>query len=208
MQLKTRLITAIVFAFCMLTSVPSESQRPIDPVFFKPFVDGRNWILAENLEYEIGVSNVSVTVPPGFVTDFASIPPALHSLIQKEGRYLLPAVVHDYLYWKQTCTRKQSDQIFLIAMVEHGVSDFHRTAIINVVQAAGGFAWDDNAEERAAKKIRIVPKDRLKIPANTIWPEYRKLLTQDGEVDGPDTTISADFCARGDMSVERALREP
>ena len=86
------------------------SQQPIAPVDFRPFVDGRNWIVRQPLIYTIGISKNSVTISPGFVTDFASIPPALQSIIQQNGPYILPAVVHDYLYWKQTCTRGQSDQ--------------------------------------------------------------------------------------------------
>ena len=45
--------------------------------------------------------------------------------------------MHDYLYWKQTCTRAQSDQILMLAMIEHKVRDFHRFAIYEAVKAAG-----------------------------------------------------------------------
>ena len=76
------------------------------------------------------------------------------------------------------------------------------------VRAAGGFAWDGNARERAARLIRILPPDRLKIGANTLWPEYRLLLSQQGVVDGRDTVVPTGFCARGDMSVDDALQKP
>jgi len=37
------------------------------------------------------------TVPAGFVTDFASVPPAISWLIPSYGKYTLAAVVHDWL---------------------------------------------------------------------------------------------------------------
>ena len=201
-------VEVIVLWSALALAGPVDAQQPIDPVDFKPFVDGRNWIVRQPLTYTIGISNDSVTVPPGFVTDFASIPQVLQSIIRQNGLYLLPAVVHDYLYWKQTCTREQSDQILLLAMIENKVGDLHRIAIYEAVRAAGRFAWNENARERAAHLPRIIPPDHLTIGANTLWPEYRMQLAQQGVVDGPDTPIPASFCARGNMSVDDALRKP
>lgn len=197
-------------ALVTLLTVPliASSQQPIDPVDFRPFVDGRHWIVKQPLTYRVGVSTASVTVPVGFVTDFASIPQALQSIIRQNGLYILPAVVHDYLYWKQTCSREQADQILLLAMIENKVADIHRTAIHAAVRAAGGFAWDDNARERAARLLRILPKERMTITASTLWPDYRRELAQQGVVDGPDPEIPAAFCARADMSVSDALNTP
>lgn len=201
-------IRVVIVASTLALAGPAWAQQPIDPVDFRPFVDGRHWIVRQPLTYRIGVSNDSVTVPPGFVTDLASIPQVLQSIIRQNGLYLLPAVVHDYLYWKQTCTRAQSDQILLLAMIENKVRDFHRIAIYEAVKAAGSFAWDENARERAGRLLRIIPPDRLRIGANTLWPDYRLQLVQQGVVDGPDTLVPAGFCARGDMSVGDALGKP
>jgi hypothetical protein len=180
----------------------------MDPVDFKPFVDGRNWIVRERLTYRIGISQDSMTVPVGFVTDLASIPPALQSLIQQNGPYLLPAVVHDYLYWKQTCTRDQSDKIFLLAMIEHAVPEPQRFAIYQAVHFAGIFAWDENAQNRKSGLVRILPPDRQKISANMLWPSYQQELLRQRVSEGPDTLIPAAFCRRADMSVAEALGKP
>lgn len=184
------------------------AQQPIAPVDFRPFADGRHWIVRQPLVYRIGVSKDSITVPVGFVTDMASIPAALQSIIRQNGPYLLPAVVHDYLYWKQSCTRAQSDQIFQLAMIENKVPDVHRVAIYQAVRAAGGFAWEDNARERAMRLLRILPGERSQIGAETLWPEYQRRLKQESIVDGPDTPVAASFCARGDMTVSDALVTP
>src|SRR5215217_6020711 len=51
----------------------------------------------------------AVTVPEGFVTDFASIPRVFWSALRPDGLYTYPAIVHDYLYWEQTVTREVAD---------------------------------------------------------------------------------------------------
>lgn len=202
---RSRLAALVVVAWTALAAPTGQAQQIIDPVDFRPFADGKNWIVREPLVYRIGVSNDRVVVPVGFVTDFASIPPALQSIIQANGPYILPAVVHDYLYWKQTCTRAQADKILLLGMIENNVREIHRVAIHDAVVVAGGFAWDDNARERASGLIRILPADKQRVPSGVSWPEYRLTLAMQGVADGPDTPIAPGFCARADMPVDQAL---
>jgi hypothetical protein len=208
MSFARRIVIALAAGSMVAAATALRSQQPIDPVDFRPFVDGNNWIVRQPLVYRIGISNDSITVPVGFVTDLASIPQVLQSIIRQNGLYLLPAVVHDYLYWKQTCTREQSDQILLFGMIENNVSDIHRIAIYQAVRAAGSFAWEANARERTAGLIRILPADRMKIGATTLWPEYQLQLSKQGVASGPDSVIAAGFCARGDMTVADALQKP
>lgn len=197
---------AAIVAVVLGAAARVDAQQPMIQVDFRPFTDGRHWIVKEPLIYIVGASKESVTVPVGFVTDLASIPPALQSLIQQNGSYLLPAVVHDYLYWKQTCTRAQADGIFRLAMIEHKVSRVHQAAIFQAVRAAGEYAWSGNASERAAGRPRIIPPAYLKIPANVTWESYQQQLVAAGVAEGPDLPVSRTFCARGGMSIERALR--
>jgi hypothetical protein len=175
------------------------------PVDFRPFVDGRNWIVRQPLIYTIGISKDSLTVPAGFVTDFASIPQVFHSLLRQNGNYLLPAVVHDYLYWKQSCTREQSDQILLLGMIENKVPDLQRMAIYGAVRAAGGFAWDANTRDRTARLVRILPPERLNIGPNKLWPDYQRELLKAGVLDAADIPVAPSFCARADLPTENAL---
>ena len=197
-----------VAVLALLVATLAHAQQPIPPVDFRPFSDGMHWIVRQPLTYRIGVSQDSVTVPVGFVTDFASIPQALQSIIRANGPYILPAVVHDYLYWKQACTREQADKVLLLGMIENEVKEVHRVAIHDAVRIAGGFAWDDNARERASGLIRILPADRQRVPTGLSWPEYRLMLKSQGVGEGPDTAIAPAFCARADLSVDEALTRP
>lgn len=204
---KSMVLLAAVVSI-LIVHTPVRSQQPITPVFFKPFIDGRNWIVGEVLTYKIGISQDSITVPVGFVTDFASIPPALQSFIQQNGPSLLPAVVHDYLYWKQTCTKDQSDQILLLAMIEHKVPEAQRIAIYQAVHCAGIFSWEANARDRKAGLLRILPPDRQKLDTKTLWPAYRQQLLQEGVTEASDSLIPQAFCRRTDMSITDALTKP
>jgi hypothetical protein len=98
-------------------------------------------------------------------------------------------------------------QIFLLAMIENKVGPIHRTAIHSAVVAAG-FAWDDNARERAAGMVRVLPPDWQKITAATLWPLYRQEVMAAGVKEPAPPPIAPAFCERGDMSIDDALKRP
>jgi hypothetical protein len=62
------------------------SQQPIVPVPLTPFGDGEDSVLTQNLEYRVLQTTFVIVVPAGFVTDFASTPRALWSVIPPTGR--------------------------------------------------------------------------------------------------------------------------
>jgi uncharacterized protein DUF1353 len=192
---------------CAFAGFHLDAQSP-EPIDFKAFAEGRYWIVRQPITYVVGVSKESVTVPVGFVVELASIPPTLQSIIQQNGRYLLPAVVHDFLYWKQTCNRAQSDGILRLAMIEQNAAYLQWTAIYDVVRIAGSFTWDLNAMERKAGLPRIIPATHLQIPPAASWADYREDLFEAKVAEGPDGTMTPGFCARGDMPVDTALKTP
>jgi hypothetical protein len=144
------------------------------------FADDVDSVLAADLTYRVGNSGIAIIVPRGFVTDFASIPQPFWSLLSPHGRYSRAAIVHDYLYWTQSCSRAQADNLFLIAMQESGVDVTDRQAIYQAVSWGGQEAWGGNAAERQQGLPRLIPADRLPIPADLTWPEYRQQLQRDG----------------------------
>lgn len=208
LSLRRGVAACVLAALFISTAHGRQQPKAIDPVDFRPFVDGQHWIVRQPLTYRIGVSAQAITVPVGFVTDFASIPQALQSIIRQHGNYILPAVVHDYLYWNQSCTRTQADQIFLLAMIENKVGAVHQRAIHGAVAIAGTFAWDANTQERKQGLARILPRDRQSITANSLWPAYRLELAAAGVIEALHSPIAQTFCARGDMSIEDALSRP
>jgi len=103
-----------------------------------------------------------VSVPAGFVTDFASIPRGFRNVLSINGSHRLAAVVHDYLYAKSgkvlakanvyadgavidapapfdVCySRKDADKVFKVLMRLEGVSGFVAGTMYRAVRLFGG----------------------------------------------------------------------
>ena len=170
------------------------AQAPILPVPLTPFGDGQDSVLMADLSYRIGTSDFIVVVPAGFVTDFASTPRAIWSVLPPTGRYQLAAVVHDFLYWDQRCTREQADALLRVAMAESQVVPKQRDIIWAAVRSFGGAAWAANARAKAEGLPRIVPQTALPIPALLTWPEYRSQLFLGGLRSEATPTVAAGYC--------------
>ncbi len=104
--------------------------------------------LKETLTYHSKIGG-TIMVPAAFVTDFASIPRPVWSLISPEDPTILyPSVVHDYLYaqcgfisgW-QIFTREQSDDILREAMEVCGAAGWQRHVVHRAVRLFGGSHW-------------------------------------------------------------------
>lgn len=83
----------------------------------------------------------AVVVPRGFITDLASIPVGLRNVLDINGRSRKPAVMHDYLYCLQPCSRKQADELFRAALKAEGVSLPVRNAYYLGVRLGGAAYW-------------------------------------------------------------------
>jgi hypothetical protein len=161
-----------------------------NPPSYRLFHEGTYWVLTEPMRYELGTSGEFIVVPRGFVTDFASIPQALHWIYRPTGRYSMAAVVHDYLYWRQPCEKRQADRILLLAMLQDGMSAQDAQAVYAGVNLpAADAAFEKNRLERLSKLPKIVDP---RIGA-VGWIEYRKLQTWAFE-DATPLEISANFC--------------
>jgi ligand-binding SRPBCC domain-containing protein len=84
-----------------------------------------------------------------FVTDFASIPRMFWSIAPRWGRYGWAAVIHDFLYWDQSLTRREADDVFLNAMKKSAVPVWRRTIIYAAVRVFGCNAWKSNTKAKA-----------------------------------------------------------
>jgi hypothetical protein len=103
-----------------------------------------------------------VEVPLGFVTDLTSIPRVFWQVLRPEGRYAYAAVVHDYLYWEQTRSREEADQILKMAMKDSKVDPKLINTIYLAVRGFGQTAWDNNSRLKKAGERRLlkrVPED-------------------------------------------------
>lgn len=149
----------------------------------RPSGNNRAFILLEPMVYVVGSTGVRIVVPAGFVTDYASIPQSLWGLYSPHDQYSRAAIVHDYLYWSQLCTRAQADNLLMIAMKESEVPEHTRQVVYEGVHLFGNASWVENRAQRKAKMPRVVPLDRLDFPPNWSWEMYRIYLMQKGVED-------------------------
>ena len=162
-----------------------------------PFGDGQDSVLTQDLLYRVLQTTFVIVVPTGFVTDFASTPRALWSVIPPTGRYQLAAVVHDFLYWDQGCTREQADAIFRVAMAESNVKPFERDLMWDAVRNFGQSAWNDNAAAKQAGKPRIIPTAYMSIPPLVTWPDYQSQLMAQGVKPPVTPPAPSTYCSAG-----------
>jgi hypothetical protein len=197
MSLSGRTATILAIAMAGMTA---HAQQPITPVPLVPFADSRQWMLASDLTYHIGQSDKVIVVPKGFVTDFASIPELFWSTgLSPQGPYSKAAIVHDWLYWSQGCTKSQADNILVIAMKESGVSASTVTFIAVGLQLGGKRGWNQDTAERASGQPRIIPLQYQAFGAMALWDDYRKTLKDKGVVDTA-FPVNPAYCATGDST--------
>jgi hypothetical protein len=196
-------IVILVLGVTFMFRLEANAQQPIPPVPLVPFGDGEDSVLTAPMEYRIGHSAFIITVPAGFVTDFASTPRAIWAILPPTGRYQLAAVVHDFLYWDQGCTRQQADDLLRVAMAESQVKPPERDIIWQAVRKFGGAAWAGNASDKAAGKPRIIPPDAMKIPPLVTWPEYQAQLIAKGIKPASTPATPPDYCsAAGEVDLQ------
>lgn len=121
--------------------------------------DGRSlWGVERPVSYRTSIGGeAEITVPPGFVTDLASIPRLAASLYPPDGPWVKAAIVHDFLYgtrgtgvWDKhpsglsrptPYTRAEADDVLREAMADRGVGLFARNVIWSAVRAGGAGGW-------------------------------------------------------------------
>lgn len=86
-----------------------------------------------------------LTVPAGFVTDFASVPRWPFAYWLWGGAAKGPAILHDWLYATHRLTRQQADAVFLEAMGDIGLWAWRRWPMWLAVRGFGWWAWRGRA---------------------------------------------------------------
>ena len=199
MTCRARSLGALVLALAV--SSVAHGQQFISFLEVSPFADGENWFLTQPLVYRLADTNLQVDVPAGFVTDFASIPRPFWSLLPTWGKYGPPAVVHDYLYWDQRCTREQADWILLLGMEENDVGAIQRFVIHRAVRWGGAFAWRSNANRRTDGRERVIPPGHRPDDPNTTWESHEARLYEAGlrPEPRPSPDPAPDYCRKAEV---------
>ena len=95
------------------------------------------FVLVSDLIYHSDMLGRDIVIPAGFITDFASIPWILHSIVQVNGKHRRAAVVHDYLCFhrdSEGITQREADYVFQEAMAVLDVRLTQRTVMFGMVR--------------------------------------------------------------------------
>lgn len=152
-------------------SVPDATLEMAAPPALVPFADMDFWYLSNEMPWMLVSTGKTIHVPRGFVTDFASVPSTFWAWMPPTGRYGLPAIVHDWLYWEQSLPRSAADDIFYNALSELGVSNWRRFVIYRTVRWFGGKYWRENTTAKAngeGRVLKLFPND-----ARITWTAWR-----------------------------------
>lgn len=105
--------------------------------------------LLEPFEYHIGEypSTTIISVPEGYVTDFASIPRIVWPIVSPIDEYAKAAVVHDWLHVRGYFDRATTDNIFNEAMIVLDVPKWKRLLVYNSVKYFSYHAWKKNRKK-------------------------------------------------------------
>ena len=120
---------------------------PEGGVNFYLLPDGKTFVVMKS--FVIFTSIGKVEIPKGFVTDLASIPPKLRSIISVLGKHFIAAVLHDLWYrvpeqrrpGSAYISRELADEIFLKEMEDLDVSWWKRRLMYRAVRIGGADFW-------------------------------------------------------------------
>lgn len=99
------------------------------------------WEVDEPFQYHVD-NNEVIWIPKGYLTDGATIPRFLWTIIGHPLQgYAQAAVIHDFCYGKRLYSRKRSDEIFLEAMAVLEVPRWKRRVIFRALRLFGWWAW-------------------------------------------------------------------
>jgi hypothetical protein len=107
------------------------------------YLDGKRWRVVEDFTfvYQRKDKQHTITVPKGFITDFASIPRWLWLISGTVGKYNKAAVLHDYLYEAQIMSRLDSDRLYRKMMIPI-LPAWKVWAAYHVVRGVSWYHWN------------------------------------------------------------------
>ena len=121
--------------------------------------DGRgSWQLLESLVFSSNKLARCLTVPAGFITDFASVP-RIPGIFDVYGdRAHRASAVHDYLYASHIVDRDTADGLFLEMMLDTGVPADIAQTMYEGVRHFGQSHWDTKDTAAPAAPTHYPPE--------------------------------------------------
>lgn len=119
------------------------------------------WKLLAPLVYSSDLAGRIITVPAGFLTDFASVPrlPVAFLLTGDTGH--AAAVIHDYLYTTHQVDRATADGVFKEALRAGDEPGWRAWLMWLGVRVGGGRPWDADGPQQPQQVAQAIDAVRL-----------------------------------------------
>jgi len=127
---------------------PSITQLVANPAIF---------LTTFPLEFTTGPNDkLKIVVPTGFVTDLASIPRIFWWWQSPHEVTMAPAIIHDFLYWQQPCSKEEADAVMYLALLQVGMSKTEAFAVDKGIRTAEALdSWNKNTVARRSGERRF-----------------------------------------------------
>lgn len=148
---------------CSPVRISTEGLSPLEK-WHSWFVQSRVWELQE--DYIFNLYDVSILIPTGFRTDFASVPRAFWPILSPTGVLMIPGLLHDFYYRHHFFIQKSgylTNTKFipcfslmgrgwaddLLAQISSEINHSNVPGDLAYVSLAvfGGFAWNSNRKK-------------------------------------------------------------
>jgi hypothetical protein len=106
------------------------------------------WKLYAPLQYESDILWRVITVPVGFLTDFASVPRIPVAFLLMGNCAQEAAVIHDWLYSTHETTREQADAVFWEACLVLGLYEWRANLMHWGVRIGGAGPWEAAGQQQ------------------------------------------------------------
>lgn len=139
----------------MYVTTPGFVENAVTPASVAKFGD-KYFVVTREFKYRILATNEVIIVPAGFVTDLASVPRVLWSFgLSPIDSYMNPAILHDYLYWDQRCSKEEADSVLGLAMYEGRVNPVKMFAVYRAVSLFGKSSFSENEKLKKSGESRF-----------------------------------------------------
>lgn len=127
---------------------------PVSHAIITELLDGNLFALVDPVRVRIGP--MTIVVPAGYITDFASLPSVLHWWIRPtDKRAVRAAVVHDWIYHTHILPRGIGDAVFQVILRQDGMPRRKAKLLSTAVRACGKRSYMGGPDKLKARSPHL-----------------------------------------------------
>ena len=93
-------------------------------------------------------NGVEIIVHVDYISNGASIPKLLRGIYSQQGVYVMPSIIHDYLYDNKLYSREFADKQFLLDMGKTNTNQFTKWLFYYIIRIFGKSNYNNNESNK------------------------------------------------------------